>query len=156
MLPFSPFNPQVSYACLFTFMIFPSCLSFSPTFSISLTPKWEREWTNWIETSFPCICHNSLSSEPAAGIYVICLHFEQVFDKDIGQDKQLGIAKLPLIDLQGEVNKEFELRLLASLNTLKVKDKKDRGTLTIKVEFRTSTEMDSVCLYLFYSYVAYH
>lgn len=64
---------------------------------------------------------------------LFCLHFEQVYDKDIGQDKQLGIAKLPLIDLQGEVNKEVELRLLASLNTLKVKDKKDRGTLTIKV-----------------------
>lgn len=59
----------------------------------------------------------------------------EVFDKDIGQDKQLGIAKLPLIDLQGEVNKEFELRLLASLNTLKVKDKKDRGTLTIKIHY---------------------
>ncbi|KAA0040010.1 hypothetical protein IC582_027494 [Cucumis melo] len=59
----------------------------------------------------------------------------EVYDKDIGQDKQLGIAKLPLIDLQGEVNKEVELRLLASLNTLKVKDKKDRGTLTIKVHY---------------------
>ncbi|KGN46228.1 synaptotagmin-5 [Cucumis sativus] len=59
----------------------------------------------------------------------------EVYDKDIGQDKQLGIAKLPLIDLQGEVNKEVELRLLASLNTLKVKDKKDRGTLTIMIHY---------------------
>lgn len=57
----------------------------------------------------------------------------EVFDKDIGQDKRLGIAKLPLIDLETQTEKEIELRLLPSLDTLKVKDKKDRGTLTVKV-----------------------
>ncbi|XP_047167767.1 calcium-dependent lipid-binding protein-like [Vigna umbellata] len=57
----------------------------------------------------------------------------EVFDEDIGQDKRLGIAKLPLIDLKEETEKEFELRLLPSLDTLKVKDKKDRGTLTLKI-----------------------
>uniref|UniRef100_A0A2P2MUP3 Uncharacterized protein MANES_05G043200 n=1 Tax=Rhizophora mucronata TaxID=61149 RepID=A0A2P2MUP3_RHIMU len=57
----------------------------------------------------------------------------EVFDKDIGQDKRLGIAKLPLIDLQADTWKEMELRLLPSLDMLKVKDKKDRGTLTIKL-----------------------
>ncbi|KAF7844702.1 Extended synaptotagmin-2 [Senna tora] len=57
----------------------------------------------------------------------------EIFDKDIGQDKRLGIAKLPLIDLVAGTEKEFELRLLSSLDTLKVKDKKDRGSLTIKV-----------------------
>ncbi|CAI8613043.1 unnamed protein product [Vicia faba] len=56
----------------------------------------------------------------------------EVFDKDIGQDKRLGIAKLPLIDMEIETEKEIELRLLSSLDTLKVKDKKDRGTLRIK------------------------
>ncbi|KAL2330422.1 hypothetical protein Fmac_018003 [Flemingia macrophylla] len=56
----------------------------------------------------------------------------EVYDKDIGQDKRLGIVKLPLNDLEAETEKEFELRLLPSLDTLKVKDKKDRGTLTIK------------------------
>ncbi|GMN57859.1 hypothetical protein TIFTF001_026962 [Ficus carica] len=56
----------------------------------------------------------------------------EVFDQDIGQDKRLGIAKLPLIELEAETSKEYELRLLASLDTLKVKDKKDRGTITIK------------------------
>ncbi|KAG4933846.1 hypothetical protein JHK87_047848 [Glycine soja] len=56
-----------------------------------------------------------------------------VFDKDIGQDKQLGIVKFPLNDLEPETEKEFELRLLSSLDTLKVKDKKDRGTITIKI-----------------------
>ncbi|KAI4356847.1 hypothetical protein L6164_000834 [Bauhinia variegata] len=57
----------------------------------------------------------------------------EVYDEDIGQDKRLGIVKLPLNDLEAETLKEFELRLLSSLDTLKVKDKKDRGTLTIKV-----------------------
>jgi hypothetical protein len=45
----------------------------------------------------------------------------------------LGVAKLPLINLEAETEKEIELRLLSSLDTLKVKDKKDRGTLRIKV-----------------------
>jgi len=40
---------------------------------------------------------------------------------------------LPLINLEAETEKEIELRLLSSLDTLKVKDKKDRGTLRIKV-----------------------
>ncbi|XP_061346871.1 calcium-dependent lipid-binding protein-like isoform X1 [Gastrolobium bilobum] len=57
----------------------------------------------------------------------------EVFDEDIGQDKRLGIVQLPLIDLEAQTEKELELRLLSSLDTLKVKDKKDRGTLTIKV-----------------------
>ena len=61
--------------------------------------------------------------------------FKQVLDQDIGQDKRLGIAKLPLIELEAEVPKEFELRLLPSLDMLKIKDKKDRGTVTIKVVF---------------------
>ena len=66
-------------------------------------------------------------------LYYLC-PIKQVFDQDIGQDKRLGIAKLPLIELQAETSKEYELRLLPSLDTLKVKDKKDRGTVTIKVE----------------------
>ncbi|KAL0373576.1 UNVERIFIED_CONTAM: Synaptotagmin-5 [Sesamum radiatum] len=57
----------------------------------------------------------------------------EVYDEDIGDDKKLGTVKLPLIDLQPEVSKEFELRLLPELDMLKIKDKKDRGTLTIQV-----------------------
>ncbi|KAL5191681.1 Synaptotagmin-4 [Glycine soja] len=49
----------------------------------------------------------------------------KVLDKDIGQDKRLGIAQLPLIGLEIQTEKEIELRLLPSLDTLKVKDKKD-------------------------------
>eukprot|EP00262_Sarcandra_glabra_P007998 TRINITY_DN21166_c0_g1_i1.p1 TRINITY_DN21166_c0_g1~~TRINITY_DN21166_c0_g1_i1.p1 ORF type:complete len:500 (-),score=120.35 TRINITY_DN21166_c0_g1_i1:144-1643(-) len=59
----------------------------------------------------------------------------EVCDKDIAQDKRLGIAKLPLNDLEPETPKELELRLLPSLDMLKIKDKKDRGTVTLKVFF---------------------
>ncbi|XAR54111.1 hypothetical protein NMG60_11029120 [Bertholletia excelsa] len=59
--------------------------------------------------------------------------FIEVFDKDIGQDERLGVAKLPLIDLEAETSKEVELRLLPAFDMLRVKDKKDRGTMTIKV-----------------------
>lgn len=64
--------------------------------------------------------------------------FKQVFDEDIGQDKRLGVTKLPLIDLEAEIVKEIELRLQPSLNMLKIKEKKDRGTLTIKVRVQIS------------------
>ena len=75
-------------------------------------------------------------------LLLLCSHlvhnpFKQVFDKDIGQDKRLGIAKLPLIELVAEDPKEVELKLLPSLDMLKIKDKKDRGTITIKVHIST-------------------
>uniref|UniRef100_A0A6V7QUY8 Synaptotagmin-5-like n=1 Tax=Ananas comosus var. bracteatus TaxID=296719 RepID=A0A6V7QUY8_ANACO len=64
----------------------------------------------------------------------------EVFDEDkITQHERLGIAKLPLIDLEPETPKEFSLNLLQSLDTVKVKDKKDRGTLTIKVLYHSFT-----------------
>ena len=56
-----------------------------------------------------------------------------MFDQDIGQDKRLGIAKMPLIELEAETSKELELRLYPSLDMLKIKDKKDRGTITVQV-----------------------
>uniref|UniRef100_K4AIE8 C2 domain-containing protein n=1 Tax=Setaria italica TaxID=4555 RepID=K4AIE8_SETIT len=57
----------------------------------------------------------------------------EVFDEDkMKQDKRLGIAKLPLTDLGMETVQEVNLQLLSSLDTTKVKDKKDRGVLTIK------------------------
>jgi hypothetical protein len=37
-------------------------------------------------------------------------------------------------ELEAETEKEFDLRLLPSLDMMKIKDKKDRGTLTIKVD----------------------
>lgn len=56
-----------------------------------------------------------------------------MFDEDkLKQDKRLGIAKLPLSDLGMETAQEVNLQLLSCLDTTKVKDKKDRGVLTIK------------------------
>lgn len=46
----------------------------------------------------------------------------------------MGVAKLPLSELVADTAKEIELRLLPKLDMLKVKDKKDRGTITIKVQ----------------------
>ncbi|KAL0000271.1 hypothetical protein SO802_019873 [Lithocarpus litseifolius] len=60
---------------------------------------------------------------------------DPVFDEDIGQEKRLGIANLTLNDLEAETEKELDLRLQPSLDMLKIKDKKDRGTLTIKGNF---------------------
>ncbi|KAL0725342.1 hypothetical protein Bca4012_039941 [Brassica carinata] len=59
----------------------------------------------------------------------------EVFDKDVGQDERLGLVKLPLSSLEAGVTKEMELNLLSSLDTLKVKDKKDRGSITLKVHY---------------------
>ncbi|KAK8654561.1 hypothetical protein V6N13_128523 [Hibiscus sabdariffa] len=59
----------------------------------------------------------------------------EVFEKDIGQDSRLGVAKLRLSELEPEKLKEVNLRLLASLDTLRVKDKKDRGTCTLKLVY---------------------
>nr|GEW53995.1 synaptotagmin-5 [Tanacetum cinerariifolium] len=64
----------------------------------------------------------------------------EVLDQDIGQDKRLGIVKLPLCNLEPETEKEIELRLQPSLDMLKIKDKKDRGTLTIKVKYHEFTK----------------
>ncbi|XP_072959348.1 calcium-dependent lipid-binding protein-like [Typha angustifolia] len=71
--------------------------------------------------------------------------FFEVYDEDqLKQDKKLGLAKLSLIDLEAEVSKEFELGLLSSLDTLKVKDKKDRGTLTVKVLYHPFTKEEQL------------
>ena len=77
-----------------------------------------------------CKSHASVTSN-ATNVHEL---FQQVFDEDIGQDKRLGIAKLTLNDLEAETEKELDLKLQPSLDMLKIKDKKDRGTLTIKVE----------------------
>ncbi|KAL7603904.1 calcium-dependent lipid-binding protein [Lactuca sativa] len=64
----------------------------------------------------------------------------EVLDEDIGQDKRLGIAKLSLIGIQPEIENEIELKLQPSLDMLKIKDKKDRGTLTVKVKYHEFTK----------------
>ncbi|KAK8944946.1 Synaptotagmin-4 [Platanthera zijinensis] len=69
----------------------------------------------------------------------------EVFDEDdISQDKKLGIVKLPLVDLEAETSKEFELRLLPSLDMMKIKDKKDRGTITVKVLYHALSKEEQL------------
>ncbi|KAJ8534790.1 hypothetical protein K7X08_016518 [Anisodus acutangulus] len=59
--------------------------------------------------------------------------FVEVFDEDIGEDDRMGVTKLPLNEIEADNPKEIELRLLPKFDMLKVKDKKDRGTITIKI-----------------------
>ncbi|KAH0456872.1 hypothetical protein IEQ34_014779 [Dendrobium chrysotoxum] len=69
----------------------------------------------------------------------------EVFDEDdLSQDKKLGIVKLPLVDLEAEISKEFELRLLPSLDMMKIKDKKDRGTITVKVLYHALSKEEQL------------
>jgi hypothetical protein len=58
----------------------------------------------------------------------------QVYDEDrLQQDKRLGVAKLAVNDLDPEVTREISLKLLHSVDPLKNRDTKDRGTLCVKV-----------------------
>lgn len=57
----------------------------------------------------------------------------QVLDQDVGQDKVLGEVAYPLLKLVAEDSVKLQLPLLPSLDTDRVKDKKDRGSLTVEV-----------------------
>lgn len=57
----------------------------------------------------------------------------QVKDEDMGTDKLLGETSIPLLDLKPDVEEEVTKNLSPSLDTNKVRDKKDRGSLTVKV-----------------------
>ena len=58
----------------------------------------------------------------------------QVYDEDkLQQDKRLGVAKLALNSLEPEITREVTLKLLHSVDPLKNRDTKDRGTLHLKV-----------------------
>uniref|UniRef100_A0A0E0LJL7 C2 domain-containing protein n=1 Tax=Oryza punctata TaxID=4537 RepID=A0A0E0LJL7_ORYPU len=58
----------------------------------------------------------------------------EVYDEDkLQQDKKLGVAKLAVNSLQPEVPSEITLKLQQSLDSLKIKDTKDRGTLHLQV-----------------------
>uniref|UniRef100_A0ACD5TWS0 Uncharacterized protein n=1 Tax=Avena sativa TaxID=4498 RepID=A0ACD5TWS0_AVESA len=69
----------------------------------------------------------------------------EVFDEDnLKQDKRLGIAKLPLSDLEIGTVQEISVQLLSSLDTTKVKDKKDRGLLILKVYYYQYTKEEAL------------
>ncbi|KAJ7546329.1 hypothetical protein O6H91_08G035800 [Diphasiastrum complanatum] len=64
----------------------------------------------------------------------------QVMDQDITEDKFLGVVSFPLAKLTPEETKEFTLNLLPSLDTAHVVDKKDRGTITVKLNYHIFTK----------------
>jgi hypothetical protein len=58
----------------------------------------------------------------------------QVYDEDnLQQDKRLGVAKLAVNNIQPETPTEITLKLMQSLDSLKIKDYRDRGSLHLKV-----------------------
>lgn len=57
----------------------------------------------------------------------------QVKDEDFGTDKELGITSVPLHGLKPDTEVEITKKLAPSLDTIRVKDKGDRGTITVKV-----------------------
>ncbi|XP_024364591.1 calcium-dependent lipid-binding protein isoform X2 [Physcomitrium patens] len=72
----------------------------------------------------------------------------QVMDEDIGADKELGIASVPLHDLKPDTEIEITQKLLKSLDTAKVKDKSDRGSITISLKYHPYTKEEQVAAML--------
>ena len=62
-----------------------------------------------------------------------CGEMLQVKDEDMGTDKLLGVTSISLHDLEPHSEVEITKKLLRSLDTDRVKDKGDRGTVTVKV-----------------------
>lgn len=75
----------------------------------------------------------------------------QIYDEDrLQQDKKLGVAKLAVNNLEPETPIEITLKLVQSLDSLKTKDKKDRGTLHLKVG------SGILCLSSFHNFLCYY
>ncbi|KAH8973496.1 hypothetical protein BDL97_01G050700 [Sphagnum fallax] len=63
-----------------------------------------------------------------------------VKDEDIGTDKKLGITSIPLAGLKHDEEEEITKNLAVSLDRDRVKDKGDRGSITIKVLYHPYTK----------------
>ncbi|KAF8655140.1 hypothetical protein HU200_041131 [Digitaria exilis] len=69
----------------------------------------------------------------------------EVYDEDnLQQDKKLGVAKLAVNNLEPEVTREVTLKLLHSVDPLKNRDTKDRGTLHLKVMYHPFTKEEQL------------
>ncbi|KAG0553942.1 hypothetical protein KC19_12G051100 [Ceratodon purpureus] len=64
----------------------------------------------------------------------------QVKDEDIGTDKELGITTVSLHDLKPDTEIEVTKRLFKSLDTVRVKDKGDRGSITVRLLYHPYTK----------------
>ncbi|KAF3335183.1 synaptotagmin-4-like isoform X1 [Carex littledalei] len=98
------------------------------------------------------VIHNKLNPEWNETFEVIVEDKEtqflvvEVYDNDNMQtDKKLGLAKVPLLGLEMEKAKEHFLKLERSLDPLKAnKDKKERGTITIEVQYHQFTKEEAM------------
>jgi len=69
----------------------------------------------------------------------------EVYDEDkLQQDKRLGVAKLAVNTLESEITQDATLKLLHSLDPIKNKDTKDRGTLHLKVKYHPFTKEEQL------------
>lgn len=69
----------------------------------------------------------------------------EIYDEDkLQQDKRLGVAKLAVNTLEPEINQEVTLKLLHSVDPIKNRDTKDRGTLHIKVKYHPFTKEEQL------------
>ncbi|XP_066367900.1 calcium-dependent lipid-binding protein-like [Miscanthus floridulus] len=69
----------------------------------------------------------------------------EICDEDtLQQDKKMGVAKLAVNSLEPENPTEITLNVLQSLDSLKVKDNKGRGTLHLKVVYHPLTREEQV------------
>lgn len=69
----------------------------------------------------------------------------EVYDEDkLQQDKKLGVAKLAVNNLEPETPSEITLKLLQTLDSLKIKDTKDRGALHLKVIYHPFTKEEQM------------
>jgi Ca2+-dependent lipid-binding protein len=69
----------------------------------------------------------------------------EVYDEDnLQQDKRLGVAKLAVNNIQPETPSEITLKLMQSLDSLKIKDYGDRGSLHLKVTYHPFTKEEQL------------
>ncbi|GJN07679.1 hypothetical protein PR202_ga25527 [Eleusine coracana subsp. coracana] len=69
----------------------------------------------------------------------------EVYDEDkLQQDKKLGVAKLAVNSLEPENAREISLKLLHSVDPLKNRDTKDRGTLYLKLMYHPFTKEEQL------------
>ncbi|KAG9138706.1 hypothetical protein Leryth_023200 [Lithospermum erythrorhizon] len=112
-------------------MLLPECLSRAQNLNLF---SFEIEVIeNFMQDVSPLPLKSHIHNSSLSSNFFLPLLLLQVFDEDVGQDERLGVVKLPLIELVEDCVKECELRLMPSLDMLKIKDKKDRGTITVKV-----------------------
>uniref|UniRef100_A0A453BJH5 C2 domain-containing protein n=1 Tax=Aegilops tauschii subsp. strangulata TaxID=200361 RepID=A0A453BJH5_AEGTS len=69
----------------------------------------------------------------------------EVYDEDnLQQDKRLGVAKLAVNNIVPETPSEITLKLMQSVDSLKIKDYRDRGSLHLKVMYHPFTKEEQL------------